>query len=176
MSRYILPAKQKALKINLDSDIYGNFLIKERNTVKKAWSQSQWHLHMPFCHQTLFTKTDIMKKELFDTSFRLAADHNFIIRMYTEKKVFDYIDRTLAIFSLGGFAESNKFLMNIESLKVLLDHKVPEDEIKQSYWYKAFRKSINYKPDEIITNKGTGLCALTKRIINFITFNKVAKI
>ncbi len=25
MSRYILPAKQKALKINLDSDIYGNF-------------------------------------------------------------------------------------------------------------------------------------------------------
>ncbi len=122
--------------------IYGNFQIKENGVVRKAWDQSQWHFHMPFCHQTLFTLTSIMKKELFDISFRLAADHNFIMKMYEQKKVFFYIDKTLAIFGLGGFAESNNFLMRIESLKILLDHKVSQCEINQSYWYKMFYMDI----------------------------------
>lgn len=122
--------------------IYGNFQIKEHGIVKKAWDKAEWHLHMPFCHQTLFTRTNLMKEKLFDTSYRLAADHNFILKMYKEQKIFDCIDRTLAIFTLGGFAESNEFLMNIESLKILLDHKIPLKEIKQSDWYRELNRDI----------------------------------
>ncbi len=122
--------------------IYGDFFIKEQNRVKKAWDRSTWYLHMPFCHQTLFSKSDIMKKTPFDTSYRLAADHNFIVKMHTEKRVFNYLEKTLAIFSLGGFAESNEFLMNIESLKILLDHKVPQDEIENSDWYKVLKQNM----------------------------------
>jgi glycosyltransferase involved in cell wall biosynthesis len=143
--------------------IYGNFQIKESGVVRKAWDKSQWHFFMPFCHQTLFTRTTIMKEELFDTSFKLAADHNFIIKMYVEQKIFDYIDKTLVIFTLGGFAESNEFLMNIESLKVLLDHKIPQQEVYQSHWYKVFSRNaclekINYISDlekKIINNRKT---------------------
>lgn len=83
-----------------------------------------------------------MKKELFNTSFKLAADHNFIIKMHKEQKVFFYINEPLAIFDLGGFAESNKFLMRIESLKILLDNNVPQDEIHQSDWYRGFSRDI----------------------------------
>ncbi len=121
--------------------IYGNVFLKEKGIVRRAWDQSQWYLQMPFCHQTLFTLTGIMKKEPFDISFRLAADHNFIVKMHKEKKKFDYIDKTLAIFALGGFANSNRFLMNIESLKVLLDCKIPQHEIQQSAWYKEFSRN-----------------------------------
>lgn len=123
--------------------IYGNFQIKESGIVKKAWDRSEWYFHMPFCHQTLLTRTTLMKEELFDTSYRLAADHNFIVKMYKKQKIFDYIDSTLAIFTLGGFAESNEFLMNIESLKVLLDHKIPQEKINQSDWYKVLSRDIN---------------------------------
>ena len=131
--------------------IYGNFQTKENSIVKKAWDQSQWYLHMPFCHQTLFTRTNLMKKELFNTNFKLDADQNFIVKMYKEKKIFCYIDETLAIFDLGGFAESNKFLMRIESLKILLDHKVPQEEIYQSDWYKNLSKDICVTDKNYIT-------------------------
>jgi len=122
--------------------IYGNFQIKETKAIRKAWDKSEWHFHTPFCHQTLFTKTSLMKEELFDTGYRLAADHNFFIAMYKKGKNFFYIDKNLAIFSLGGFAESNKLLMNIESIKILLDHNVPQDEIRQSDWYSVLSKNI----------------------------------
>ncbi len=134
--------------------IYGNFQIKETGFIKKAWNRSQWNLHMPFCHQTLFARTTLMKEELFDTSYRLAADHNFIVKMDKEQKIFDYIDNTLAIFTLGGFAESNEFLMNIESLKILLDHKIPQHEINQSDWYKVFSKDICRTDKNYITDLG----------------------
>jgi len=132
--------------------LYGNFLIKETGNVKKAWEKSQWHYHMPFCHQTLFVQTDIMTKNPFDTHYRLAADHNFILKMYKSQKKFEYINRTIAIFSLGGFAESNEFLMNIESLKVLLDNKIPQSDIEQSDWYKVLSKNICQNAKEEINN------------------------
>jgi len=135
--KYVMNHKSNGAEL-----IYGNFFIKERGTVKKAWDQSQWNFHMPFCHQTLFTLTSIMEKEPFDTDFRLAADHNFIVKMYKEGQRFDYIDKTLAIFTLGGFAESNELLMNIESLKILLDHNVPQHDIWQSDWYKGFTRMV----------------------------------
>lgn len=131
--------------------IYGNFQIKETGEIRKAKERSQWHIHMPFCHQTLFTKTVIMQEELFDTSFKLAADHNFIVKMHEEGKIFDYANKVLAIFTLGGFAQSNRFLMNIESLKVLLDNKIPREEINQSAWYKEFsRNACKADKDKII--------------------------
>lgn len=120
--------------------IYGDYQIKDSGAVVKARDVSQWYVGMPFCHQTLFTRTSIMKKELFDTSFRIAADHNFIIKMYHDDKSFFYIDKTIAIFREGGFADSNGFLMFIESIKVFLDNNVSEDEIRKSNWYKKLHK------------------------------------
>ena len=122
--------------------LYGDFLIKETGNIRKAWDPSLWDYHMPFCHQTLFAKTDLMKKDPFDTHYRLAADHHFILKMYKNRKRFEYIEKTIAVFSLGGFAESNEFLMNIESLKILLELKVPQDGIIQSDWYKVFQKNL----------------------------------
>ena len=119
--------------------IYGDYQVKESEVVNKARDVKEWYVGMPFCHQTLFTRTSIMKEELFNTSFRIAADHNFIIKMYHDNKRFFYIDRRIAIFTEGGFADSNGFLMNIESIKVFLDNKVSENDIKQSNWYKKLQ-------------------------------------
>lgn len=120
--------------------IYGNYKKKNHSKIVKALDKKEWHRNMPFCHQTLFTKTDIMKNELFDTSFTLAADHNFIVKMYQENRIFFYIDRVIAIFAPGGFATSHQLLMNVESLKVLLNNHVEMSEIVKSEWYKSIQK------------------------------------
>lgn len=135
--KYVM--KYKDDKVDL---IYGDYIVKETGLLNKARNTTQWYIGMPFCHQTLFTSTVIMKEELFDTSFRLAADHNFIIKMYHNKKKFFYIDKVIAIFSEGGFADNNGFLMYIESIKVFLDNKVSEDHIRQSNWYRKLKKDI----------------------------------
>lgn len=130
--------------------IYGNYQVKESKVINKARDVTQWYIGMPFCHQTLFARTSIMKKEPFNTSFKIAADHNFIIKMYHDKKRFFYIDRRIAIFSEGGFADSNGFLMNIESIKVFLDNKVSENDIRQSNWYKKLHKYMCANETQLI--------------------------
>ena len=41
---------------------------------------------MPFCHQTMFTKKDVMIKEnMFDTRYKSAADYDFVIRLCLKK-------------------------------------------------------------------------------------------
>ena len=135
--KYIMEHKDNEAEL-----LYGNFKVKESGITFKARDKTLWHRQMPFCHQTLFTQTTIMREYLFDTNFRLAADHNFIIRMYHNQKKFFHIDRTIAIFSMGGFAQNNELLMDVESIKVFLDNKVPESEIKKSWWYIDLQKKL----------------------------------
>lgn len=137
-------------KDNTAELIYGDYQMKETGLINKARDITQWYNGMPFCHQTLFARRIIMQEELFDTGYRLAADHNFIISMYKKEKKFFYIDKTLAIFSLGGFAESNELLMNIESIKILLDHNVPQEVIEASDWYKVLSSKIKEKDQQKI--------------------------
>ncbi|WP_415407437.1 glycosyltransferase family 2 protein [Sulfurovum sp. CS9] len=115
--------------------IYGNYRKKNLDIVVKAQEKSNWYQTMPFCHQTLFTRTELMKTEPFDTNFKIAADHNFILKMYQQQKNFSYLDKTLAVFSEGGFAHSNTVKMCIESLKVLMENKVDMEEIYLTSWY-----------------------------------------
>lgn len=115
--------------------IYGNVQMKKAKTIYHAANKERWYLVMPFSHQTLFAKTKLMKQCLFDINYKLAADHHFIMKMYENNKRFNYIDRTIAIFDEGGFAQSNLFLSYIESIKVLLHSNASKEDIKNSWWF-----------------------------------------
>jgi glycosyltransferase involved in cell wall biosynthesis len=115
--------------------IYGDYKKKNANTIVKALDQKDWHKTMPFNHQTLFTKTTLAKEFPFNLSYKIVADHHFIMSMYHQKKYFQYLDQTLAIFAEGGFANQNTVKMCIESLKVLIEHNVSLDELYQTSWY-----------------------------------------
>ena len=143
--------------------IYGNYRKKDSGQIKEALPQKDWFYNMPFCHQTLFTKTDIMKNELFDTCFDLAADHNFIIKMYQKQKQFFHIDKVIAVFAPAGFATSNQLLMNVESLKVLLKNNVPISDIKQSAWHKNLQTpSLLYRGLRVIIKSIIGKLPIQK--------------
>ena len=115
--------------------IYGNFYKKHANITVNALEQSKWFTTMPFCHQTLFAKTTLMREKPFDTDFKIVADYNFIITMYKQEKKFCYLDKTLAIFTEGGFANNNTVKMCIESLKVLMDNELDMEDIYSTSWF-----------------------------------------
>jgi len=115
--------------------IYGNYKKKKANIIVRALEQKNWLKTMPFNHQTLFSKTELAKQYPFDTSYKIVADHHFIMNMYHQKRRFQYLNQALAIFSEGGFANQNTVKMCIESLKVLIEHNVSLDELYQTSWY-----------------------------------------
>lgn len=131
---------------NSDAEmIYGNFRKKLEKNERRPIQKSKWFTTMPFCHQTLFTQTFIMKQNPFDTSYKIVADLNFIQKMIIGNKNFNYIDHTIAVFSEGGFADSNINQMCLESFRSLLENNIEIKFLYESSWYKYLSASPEYK-------------------------------
>lgn len=67
-------------KINSDI-IYGNVIKQyvDKKIPFKAEKLSLLRYRMPFSHQSTLVKAELLKEELFDTRFKIAADYNFFI-------------------------------------------------------------------------------------------------
>lgn len=50
-------------------------------------------------HQSLFTKTDIMRAFRFDERYRITADYDFVVRAKKSKCSIKYVDRTVSIMN-----------------------------------------------------------------------------
>lgn len=62
------------------------------------------------CHQSMFIKSDIMKEFLYDESYTITADFDFVTRAYASKKRFLYIEKIISkVESVEGisFRDSN---------------------------------------------------------------------
>ncbi|MDO6760256.1 glycosyltransferase family 2 protein [Tamlana sp. 2_MG-2023] len=78
----------------------------DQKLLKKGW--------MP-AHPTLFLKSDIYKKHgIFDLDFKIAADYDFILRVFKNPELrFVYIPEVITKMRVGG--ASNRSLKNIIS-------------------------------------------------------------
>ena len=84
----------------------GFSIHKKTGKLKNIWK------FMVFCHQSLFMKTDILKKYYFNIE-NLAADHELIYKCYNEKLKFLKLDMIVASYLSNGESEKR----NIESIK-----------------------------------------------------------
>ena len=84
--------------------IYGDILMKDNGHYKKdpAGKPSDQVNHSPICHQAMFTRTDILRKYRFDTSYYLAADYDTMIRMFKDGRKYEKLDKIISIFEIGG--------------------------------------------------------------------------
>lgn len=62
---------------------------------------------IPVCHQSVFAKTELLKKRPFDTTFKIGADQDWIMCMKKRGMRFSYIDLPIAYYSLEGISSSN---------------------------------------------------------------------
>ena len=135
--QYVMDSKSEKADL-----IYGDYIRLDPYRTFKAQDRSRWYSAVPFCHQTLFTKTQLIKDEMFDTRYIIAADHDFIIKMYEQKRVFQYLERNLAIYEGGGVSQQEPFIACIESLYILLHSSASEEEIQISWWYKLLKSKL----------------------------------
>lgn len=77
---------------------------------------------MPFCHQTCFTRRELLMKNKFDESYRIAADYNLIYSLYDQKRKFQYLEKVVSIFNLDGISSTKYFLRVKEQHRVIKSH------------------------------------------------------
>jgi glycosyltransferase involved in cell wall biosynthesis len=97
---------------------------------------------MAFCHQTMFTKRDVMIKEsMFDTNFKRSSDYDFIIRLCLKKYKSVFVDKQFTTFRLGGLSE--------------IDSTLSYNEVSESY-FKNFTKLVDLNKEECSKIFGRG--------------------
>ena len=94
--------------IAVDEKYHCEMLIESRDAEERA------HITLPkLPHQGVFVKGPLLKKEGFDTSYRLAADFKLLLTLYfKEKAKFQFVDFPVTYFSLGG--ASNQYETCVE--------------------------------------------------------------
>jgi glycosyltransferase involved in cell wall biosynthesis len=90
------------------SNIYGKSKIthikhSKINNIKKK---------MPFCHQTAFTKSNIIT--YFDTRLKISADYDFFYKLYNNGYQFEETDIDVAFYDGNGSSFNNFMLYSVE--------------------------------------------------------------
>ena len=101
--------------------VYGDLQYINRNnpqTIIRSWKSLDYHKSllkrgwMP-PHPTLFLKKEVYEKHgLFDLSYKISADYDFILRIFKDSELkFGYIPKVITKMRTGGI--SNRNLKNI---------------------------------------------------------------
>ena len=105
---------------NLDG-VYGDLQYVDKSNTKKiirSWKSCDFKPRllkqgwMP-PHPTLFLKKEVYEKHgLFDLSYRISADYDFLLRIFKDPELkFGYLPKVITKMRVGG--ASNKSLKNI---------------------------------------------------------------
>ncbi|MGL6022543.1 MAG: glycosyltransferase family 2 protein [Chitinophagaceae bacterium] len=93
---------------------------------------------MVFGHPSSFTKSALLKKEKFDTTYKSSADYKFFYEAYIDQKLFFYIHITIANFEAEtGISSINNALVWQENNR-LKGNKLHKFRIIQFNFYRFF--------------------------------------
>jgi glycosyltransferase involved in cell wall biosynthesis len=108
-------AKISTILNKTDADVvYGDVEIDYGNysLLKKANSTDYLYKGMPFCHQSSFIRSKIMKRRKFDLRYDICADFNLFYTMYKMQYKFLQVDFVISHYLSGGISD----LQNIKSI------------------------------------------------------------
>lgn len=99
--------------------IYGNTqMIDNKSKITLSIPSKNIKYRMPFCHQSSFVKTHILKNFLFDTTYKICADNDFFMKLYHTKYKFRKLDFPISNYSLDGLSSSLSWRLFYEDCKI----------------------------------------------------------
>ena len=99
-------------------------------------------------HQGTFIKRTILKKNHFNTAYKIVADYDLFLKLYFNRKIrMQYIDKKIAYYANSGVSSIQIEKRITEDIKVMQNYNIPKNVIekyKMSYKknYKAILKNI----------------------------------
>ncbi len=137
-----------AFDINNVDVVYGHYYIMHDESVKMLAKNEPldtiWH-GMPMGHPTVFIKRDIYEKYgCFDTSYRIVADHELMLRFYSHGVRFCEIDSVLANFRLSGVSTHNRRAVIKEAAGLMIKYadESPDPSLEKEKIVSELKKEI----------------------------------
>ena len=136
-------AKMREKKADL---FYGDIIYVERGYGWRLISDdTKLNTGMTVYHQGLFASAKVMKNRMFDTTYRLAADYDFILYAKYNGCTFENLDMIISDFQSGGFSETNSELRIKETVNTMTKHIPNADKEKFIKSQKKIDLSIKIK-------------------------------
>jgi glycosyltransferase involved in cell wall biosynthesis len=154
-------------------DKNGKKSISRKRTVENIWK------NIIACHQSIFVKRNLFFKiGMFDLSYEIAADYDWLLRAYIYGARFAEIDTVISNYRIGGFSSLNSLKYTKEYVAIALSHidgygdkdelyefqkkrlheKIFELNFKSQPYYLAERLKLELKsPIKNITIWGSGM-------------------
>ena len=134
-------------KNQIDIVCAGHNVVKDDvfNTVMLKKSFSDMHCGMIAAHESHFIRKDIYDKfGFYDESFKIAADYELLLRMYTSGAKFYAVNSVWVNFRAGGISSTNHILCAEESNYVMAKYidKAPDKNLVEK---KMQERLINAK-------------------------------
>lgn len=93
--------------------VYGDLNFIKNGRISRKWVSKKFNSYilnkgwMP-PHPTLFLKKEVFEKHgLYDTNFKIAADYDFILRIFKDESLkFEYLPMVITNMSIGGVSTS----------------------------------------------------------------------
>lgn len=101
--------------------IYGDAYFKFKSPYRlKYFKAKKFEIikyKIPFCHQSVFVRTELLKKYKFNLSFKVASDFDFFLNLYKNKiYCYERISVPVCIYDLNGVSNSIQTLKEYFSI------------------------------------------------------------
>ena len=112
--------------------VYGNCLFVDRcvGVIYDA-DHSRLSEYMSIAHPATLVRTDIIKQNKFDTSFKIAADYNMMLDLYSKNYEFFKLQTVISQFQTDGISSTNFEDSIKEAGRAKLNHGYAYDEEKE---------------------------------------------
>lgn len=112
-----------------DADVaYGDRILRDGKLYRhqKAYSMEEIRTKLPFCHQSAFTRRELLDEYAYSLEYRICSDYRLYLQMYRDGKRFVYFPETIAIYDTHGVSSDWK-LNHRERIRIL-EETPPRDE------------------------------------------------
>jgi len=134
---------EKIIKTKSDYSVANVEYVRSRGIIKAIYPLEEDYIYqeMPYPHVSALIASKVYKDVgLFDTSFRIAGDHDMAVRIHMQGYKACYIDKVIAQLEEGGISsgiESNK-----ESLRVAIKNGKNKIRAWATYFTQLLKISI----------------------------------
>lgn len=127
--------------------IYGRHAVLTKTGTKAGLepSFSTRPKHMPFCHQSVYARRELLEMFHFNLSYKIAADYDFILNCIRNESVFYDCNISLSIVSPGGLSDSCRIKVIKQYSDIYIKHFNPTISVK-IYWLFSIGKEILKMP------------------------------
>lgn len=120
--------------------------------VKKPDLQTIYSM-MPFGHQSMFTRTDVLKKENgFDLSYKSASDYDLILRLFLKRYKYVQLKDNIVNFRGGGVSQINFKTACLDVVSIFKKNYSPYLNLSDTEWEKIF--FVNALPFKLLLKIG----------------------